>query len=169
MNSGTNLILIGMPGSGKSTLGVLIAKALGLDFVDTDLMLQRREGLKLAEILARQGAEGFLALEDRLLASLRVEKTVVATGGSAIYHEQGMANLQAQGTVVWIDVPFPELRRRLGDLSARGVVLAPGQTLKGLFEQRRPLYTRWAQVRLPSGKEHHEATVGRLVALLKSR
>ena len=162
----SNLILIGMPGSGKSTLGVLVAKALGLDFVDTDLMLQRQQGMRLAEILARHGAQGFLTLEDRLLATLRLEKTVVATGGSAIYHETGMANLQAQGTVVWIDVPFPELRRRLGDLAARGVVLAPGQTLKGLFEERRPRYARWAHVRLPSGREHHEATVGRLVAQL---
>ena len=166
MTPGRNLVLIGMPGSGKSTLGVLVAKALGLDFVDTDLLLQRQEGLKLAEILDRDGAPGFLRLEDRLLATLKVDRTVVATGGSAIYHAAGMANLQALGPVVWIDVPFRELRRRLGDLAARGVVLAPGQSLKGLFEERKPLYSRWSQVRLPSGREPLEATVDRLVRVL---
>lgn len=162
----SNVVLIGMPGSGKSTLGVLVAKALGLDFVDTDLLLQKQEGLRLADILAREGSSGFLDLENRLLAGLEVEKTVVATGGSAIYHEPGMVHMKSLGPVVWIDVPFKELRRRLGDLVARGVVLAPGQSLKGLFEERRPLYERWADIRLDSGKEAHEATVARVVGLL---
>lgn len=165
MSPRDNLVLIGMPGSGKSTLGVLVAKALGLDFVDTDLMLQRQAGMRLAEILARHGTDGFLAMEDQLLASLEVEKTVVATGGSAIYHARGMAQMKALGPVVWIDVPFRELRRRLGDLAARGVVLDEGQTLRELFEERRPLYSQWADLRLPSGREPLEATVARLRGL----
>jgi shikimate kinase len=165
----SNLVLVGMPGSGKSTLGVLAAKQLGFDFVDTDLLYQTREGLKLHEILARDGAAGFLTGEDRLLAGLAVAKTMVSTGGSAVYHDAGMANLRRQGTVVWIDVPYPEIERRLGDLSTRGVVLGPGQTLKDLYDQRQPLYKKWADLRLEVGREDLETTVGRLVALFRQR
>jgi shikimate kinase len=164
---GANLILIGMPASGKSTVGVLAAKALGLDFVDTDLLLQKQEGRRLHQILVQVGPDGFLALEDRLLAALSVAETVVSTGGSAVYHRAGMDQLKRLGPVVWIDVPYPEIERRLGDIATRGVVLAPGQTLRDLYDERRPLYERWADHRLESGREDLETTVGNLVRLFR--
>lgn len=162
----SNLVLIGMPACGKSTVGVLAAKVLGLDFVDTDLLLQTQEGLRLHEILELRGAKGFLALEDDLLAGLAVVGTIVSPGGSCVYHQAGMANLRAQGTVVWIDVAYPEIERRLGNIATRGVVLAPGQTLADLYQERRPLYETWADLRLPVDREPLEATVERLVALV---
>lgn len=162
----TNLVLIGMPASGKSTLGVLAAKVLAFDFVDTDLLLQRHAGKKLHEILDQEGRGGFLAQESALLSSLSVFETVIATGGSAVYHQGGMENLKRLGPVVWIDVPYLEVERRLGDISTRGVVLAPGQTLQDLYDERRPLYERWSDLRIEVGHEALETTVGRLVELV---
>lgn len=167
MTPGSNLVLIGMPACGKSTIGVLAAKVLGLDFVDTDLLLQRQTGLRLHELLAR-GVTAFLEAENRLLASLDPTSSLVSTGGSAVYHEDGMANLKSRGRVVWIDVPYAELERRLGDMTTRGVVLAPGQTLRQLYDERLPLYRRWADDRLEVGREDLEASVSRLVAWTKS-
>ncbi len=166
MSVPSNVILIGMPASGKSTVGVLAAKGLGFDFVDTDLLLQRQEGMKLSEILAR-GAKGFLDAEDGLLAALSVTQSVVSTGGSAVYHARGMAQLKSLGTVVWLDVPYDEIERRLGDMVTRGVVLKPGQTLRDLFDERRPLYESWADLRLAVGQEPLETTANRLVALVR--
>lgn len=163
----SNVILIGMPACGKSTVGVLAAKVWGLDFVDTDLLLQKQEGRRLHEILSREGSQGFLAAEDRLLSGLEVDRTVVSTGGSAVYHANGMTNLKALGTVVWIDVPYPEIERRLGDIATRGVVLGPGQSLRDLYDERQALYARWADLRLPVDREDLEATVGRLSRLVR--
>jgi shikimate kinase len=156
-----------MPASGKSTVGVLVAKGLGFDFVDTDLLLQRQEGLKLHEILARDGVALFLATEARLLSGLSVSQSIVSTGGSAVYHARGMEHLKSLGTVVWLDVPYEEVERRLGDMVTRGVVLKPGQTLRDLFEERRPLYESWADLRFAVGQEPLEVTANRLVALLR--
>ncbi len=161
-----NLILIGMPGSGKSTVGVLAAKALGLDFVDTDLLLQKQERRRLPELL-ELGTELFLQTENRLLSSLRFDGAVIATGGSAVYHETGMRHLRSLGRAVWLDVAFAELERRLGDLAARGVVLAPGQTLRALYDERRPLYERWADVRLSVRRESLDVTASRLAGLFQ--
>jgi len=162
-----NLVLIGMPASGKSTVGVLAAKALALDFVDTDLLLQKQEGLKLHEILARAGAAGFLEAENRLLTGLDLRATVISTGGSAVYHRRGMNRLQELGTVVWLDVPFSEIERRLSDIATRGLVLSPGQTLRDLYTERRPLYETQADLRVEVGREDLETTVGRLVSLVR--
>jgi len=164
----TGLILIGMPGSGKSTIGVLAAKALGLDFVDTDVLLQKREGLRLADILERDGPDGFLDAEDRMLTELDAAGTVVATGGSAVYSERGMERLKSAGLVVWLDVDFAELSRRLGDLRVRGVVLAPGQSLLELFVERKALYEQWADERLEVEDESLDTTAGRLVELVRA-
>lgn len=155
-----------MPASGKSTVGVLAAKALGLGFVDTDLLLQRHVRRTLQEFLERDGSAAFLATENRLLTELEAQQTVVSTGGSAVYHAEGMERLKANGFVVWLDVGFSELERRLGDISTRGVVLAPGQSLRDLYHERQPLYQRWADARLVVEREALEATVTRLVACL---
>lgn len=167
MTTPSNLVLVGMPASGKSTVGVLAAKILGLDFSDTDLLLQRQEGKRLHAILQTMGPEGFLAAENRLLAGLQASRTLISTGGSAIYHPQGMTNLKSLGSVVWLDVPFAELERRLGDMATRGVVLAQGQSLRDLYDERLSLYAGWADWRLKVGREDLEVTVGNLVSLVR--
>lgn len=169
MTPGRNLILVGMPASGKSTAGVLVAKALGLDFIDTDLLLQKHKGLKLHEILSQLGAAEFLETEDSLLSGLDLRSTVISTGGSAVYHDRGMNHLKQRGTVVWIDVPFGEIERRISDIATRGVVLAPGQTMRDLFDERRPLYEKWADARLEVGQEPLAVTAARLIQLIDGK
>lgn len=142
-----NIILIGMPGAGKSTLGVVLAKRLGMRFVDTDLLLQEGYGRLLSELISARGVEGFIAAENELLAGLQCEGHVIATGGSAVYSEQGMAHLKRTGQVVFIDVSLDELRRRLHhDLAERGVVVRQGSTIEDLYHERLPLYHAYADI-----------------------
>lgn len=141
-----NIILIGMPGSGKSTLGVLLAKAMNYRFMDTDLLIQEREGMLLREIIAGQGQEGFLRIEEEVNSGIETEHTVIAPGGSAIYSAQAMEHFSEIGTVVYLHVSLKELKKRLGDLKKRGVVLKEGQTLADLFEERRPYYEKYAKL-----------------------
>lgn len=145
----TNIILIGMPGAGKSTVGVVLAKRLGLRFLDSDIVIQERTGKKLSEIIAEEGVEGFLATEDRVNAEICEEHCVIATGGSAVYGERAMRHLSENGTVVYLQVSYDDLVKRLGDLAGRGVVLREGQTLRDLYEERCPLYTKYADITIP--------------------
>ena len=140
-----------MPGSGKSTVGVLLAKALGYDFVDTDLLIQLREGCTLEEILRRKGIDAFLDIEGEVCAALKAENTVIATGGSAVYREHAMERLRADGRLVYLQVELPELTRRLSDLAGRGVALREGQTLEDLYTERIALYERWADLTVAEG------------------
>lgn len=142
-----NITLIGMPGAGKSTLGVVLAKKLGYRFVDTDLLLQEGTGQLLSEIIEECGVEGFVDIENRTIAGLDCEHHVIATGGSAVYGEGAMANLKSLGRVVFIDIGMEELRKRLHqDLLDRGVVIRKGNTLQDLYDERRPLYQRYADI-----------------------
>jgi len=142
----SNIILIGMPGSGKSTLGVLLAKAMNYRFLDTDLMIQEQEGKLLCEIIAKQGREAFLEIEGNVNAGIVAERTVIAPGGSAIYCERAMKHFSEIGTIVYLHVPVSELEKRLGDLKRRGVVLKEGQTLEMLYEERHAYYERYADI-----------------------
>ena len=152
--SNGNIILIGMPGAGKSTLGVLLAKAMGYRFLDTDLLIQEREGRLLCEIIAQEGMERFLEIEGEVNAGIRAEHTVIAPGGSAIYSKSAMQHFAEIGTVVYLHVPVTELEKRLGDLKRRGVVLKEGQSLESLYEERREYYERYATVTVEvTGKE----------------
>ena len=144
-----NIVLIGMPGCGKSTVGVVLAKALGMDFIDSDLLIQRSEGKRLAQIIDEIGDEGFRQVENRVNASIEVENTVVATGGSVIYGREAMEHLREIGTVVYLQLSYPKIKARLGDLHARGVSMKPGQTLRDLYNERIPLYEQYAHVTLP--------------------
>ena len=139
-----NIILIGMPGAGKSTVGVVLAKRLGMRFVDSDLLIQETYGKLLHELIAEHGNEGFRRLEEEVNAGLNVQGCVVATGGSAVYGEKAMEHLREIGRVVYLQLPFPAIEARLGDLNERGVSMAPGQTLKDLYKERIPLYERYA-------------------------
>lgn len=141
-----NIVLIGMPGSGKSTVGVLLAKRLGMGFVDTDLLIQAGEGRSLQRLIEINGMRRFCEIECRYAEHVDVSETVIATGGSVVYYDSAMAALKKTGTIVYLKLPLAELQQRLGDLNARGVVLEPGQTLAALYAKRAPLYERWAEV-----------------------
>lgn len=141
-----NIILIGMPGSGKSTLGVLLARALNYRFLDTDLLIQEREGKLLCEIIEERGRDGFLAVEGEVNAGICAGRTVIAPGGSAIYHAGAMEHFKEIGIVVYLHVPLEELGKRLGDLRRRGVILKEGQSLQTLYEERSVYYERYADI-----------------------
>lgn len=163
-----NLILTGMPGSGKSTVGVLLAKALGMDFLDSDLLIQKRTGELLSETIAREGIDGFLEIEEDVNASLMCTNSVIATGGSAVFGKRAMDHFRSIGRVVYLEVPVGELASRLGDLDERGVVHQPGQTLKDILEERTPLYKRYADltVREPETGFDPSAILGRILDAL---
>lgn len=141
-----NVVLVGMPGSGKSTIGVVLAKVLGYEFLDTDIVIQNKNHRRLSEIIASEGTDGFLEIENRVIQSLNVNRTVIATGGSAIYGKEGMEHLKESGTVIYLKIAYEELCERLGDLKARGVVLKEGQTFLQLYEERVPLYEKYADI-----------------------
>ena len=154
-----NVILIGMPGVGKSTLGVLLAKTLGYRFLDTDLVLQAQEGRLLREIIAAEGIDGFLAMEGRVCSELQADRSVIATGGSVVYSPEAMAHLRSMGVVVYLKLGYNALARRLGSLKKRGVVLRPGQTLKALYQERTPLYEQYAHLTVDCGGQDIEQSV----------
>ena len=143
-----NLILIGMPSAGKSTVGVVLAKMLGMDFLDGDLLIQRQEGATLPQLIDELGPEGFLAVENRVLSGIACENTIIATGGSAVYSEEAMAHLKELGPVIYLRLPFEEMLRRLGDIHQRGVVMrkGAGMSLADMYEERLPLYEAWADL-----------------------
>ena len=141
-----NIILIGMPGCGKSTVGVVLAKALGMDFIDSDLVIQKETGAKLATLIDQHGDAGFRDIENRINAALDAENSIIATGGSVVYGEDAMRHLKAIGTVVYLKLSYEAIEDRLGDLHARGVTIQPGWTLRDLYNERVPLYKKWADV-----------------------
>ena len=141
-----NVILIGMPGCGKSTLGVLLAKSLGMTFLDTDLVIQDREHALLSQLIRTHGSDGFLALEESICAQLDVNNSVIATGGSVVYGAEAMAHLKSIGTVVYLRLTCENITERLGDLHARGVTIKPGWTLRDLYNERCPLYEQYADI-----------------------
>jgi shikimate kinase len=141
-----NIILIGMPGAGKSTVGVLLAKRLGYNFVDTDLLLQSWQKCRLQQIIAREGLENFKAIEEQILMELTTTHSVVATGGSAVYSESAMDRLRNLGQLVFIDIPLEELLGRVNDMDNRGLVIGPNETYENLYKERLPLYQKYAEV-----------------------
>ncbi len=141
-----NIVLIGMPGAGKSTVGVVLAKSLGFTFMDSDLLIQEKYKKLLHEIIEERGVEGFWQVENEVNASIETESSVIATGGSVIYEAEAMEHLKSIATVVYLKLSCEELAVRLGDLNERGVTLKPGQDLAGLYAERIPYYEKYADI-----------------------
>ena len=158
-----------MPGVGKSTLGVLLAKLLACDFVDTDVFIQARERRALQEIINTEGRDAFRALEERGILTLRCRNTIIATGGSAVYGARAMAHLRSLGVIVHLHLPLPLLRTRLRNFESRGVLRARGQSLESLFAERDPLYRDYADVTVDCSRLTHEAAVQRIIKAVGGR
>lgn len=158
-----NIILIGMPGVGKSTVGVILAKVLGYQFVDADLVIQQQEGKLLCQIIEEVGTEGFIQVENRVNASLDVHHSIIATGGSVVYGQEAMEHLKNIGTVIYLKVSYERLEKRLADIKGRGVVLKEGQDLKALFEERSPLYEKYADIQISEENLNVEQTVEKII------
>lgn len=158
-----NLVLIGMPGAGKSTIGVLLAKRLGLDFLDTDILIQNREGMTLQEIVDSVGPARFRQIEEQVLGGLRVNRSVIATGGSAVYGTKAMLNLSVNGLIIYLSCPLRVIEQRVNNHDTRGLARTPGQTLEDLFRERAPLYGQYADITVEIGDELPEQVVERVV------
>lgn len=163
----SNITMIGMPSSGKSTVGVLLAKRLGFSFVDVDIVIQEKEGRLLKEIIAEEGMEGFLEVENRINAGLKVNHSVIAPGGSVIYGEQAMAHLKEISEVVYLKMSYEELERRVGNVIDRGVALRPGFTLRDLYNERVPYYERYADITIDEAGKSLGETVDELRKILE--
>lgn len=162
-----NIVLIGMPGAGKSTVGVVLAKNMGMSFMDSDLVIQEQEGKKLHEIIEECGSDGFLKVEERINASLNPMNTVIATGGSVVYGAKAMEHLREIGMVCYLKLSYKSIRDRLGDLAQRGVVLKNGQTLLDLYEERTPLYEKYAQITIDCENKNIREVVGEIARIAK--
>ena len=159
----TNIILIGMPGAGKSTAGVILAKTLGMTFIDTDIVIQERAGRLLQEIIDTEGPAGFLAIEETAILSLHAENAVIATGGSVVLGADAMEHLKEDGVVVYLEISFGEMEKRLRNITSRGIVLPEGQDLRDMYDQRRPLYEKYADITIRCQGWDFEAVVEQIV------
>ena len=155
-----------MPGVGKSTAGVVLAKVLGYEFIDADLIIQQQEGKLLREIIAEVGTDGFIEVENRVNSQIEVEKSVIATGGSVVYGKEAMQHLREIGTVVYLKVSYDILEKRLHDIKGRGVVLKDGQDLRGLYEERVPLYEKYADITVCEDNLNVEQTIEKITEQL---
>lgn len=161
-----NIILIGMPGCGKSTVGVLLAKMLGYSFIDSDLLIQNAAGKKLYEILRDDGTEYFSKLENSVNSGIIAHKTVIATGGSVVYGADAMKHLSSIGTVVYLKTTLKELERRVNNFETRGVVIKNGETLADLFAERQPLYEQYADITVNCGRASLKKNAEKIIQAL---
>lgn len=162
-----NIVLIGMPGVGKSTIGVILAKVMGYEFVDSDLVIQKKEGRLLKDIIASEGIDGFIAVENAVNSELNVHNSIIATGGSVVYGEEAMAHLASIGTIVYIRQSLDVLSDRLSDINGRGVVLKDGQTLDDLYEERCRLYEKYSDITVDEEGLSIEQTLNKIVTSLQ--
>ncbi|WP_026663230.1 shikimate kinase [Butyrivibrio proteoclasticus] len=161
-----NVILIGMPASGKSTVGVILAKILGYNFVDADIVIQEKEHRKLSRIIEEDGIDGFVEIENKINSEIEVEKTVISTGGSAVYGKEAMDHYKNIGKVVYLKVSMDVLTKRLKNAKQRGVVMREGQSLVSLYNERVPLYEKYADIVIDEGDKTMEEVVADLLAAL---
>ena len=164
----TNLVLIGMPASGKSSVGVILAKLIGYGFIDTDILIQRSEKKRLAEIIRDVGVDGFLEVEARVNGSVEADHCVIATGGSAVYSEEAMRHLKKIGHIMYLKVDYETIRKRLGNIRQRGVALREGQTLRDLYDERVVLYEKYADTVVEEKGEVEDVVVA-ILKLMKRK
>lgn len=162
-----NLILTGMPACGKSTLGVVLAKTLGMKFVDTDLLIQEVENCKLQEIIDERGMQEFLRIEEKVLSEIEAENSIISTGGSAVYSNKAMKHLGSIGDVVYIKLSLDEIERRLNNIKTRGIAMKPGETLADLYNMRVPLYEKYADITIETEGMGIEESIEVLIEKLK--
>ncbi|OPH47017.1 shikimate kinase [Paenibacillus ferrarius] len=162
-----NIILVGMSGAGKSTLGVLLAKALGMNFVDTDIVIQQREGKLLQEIIDNDGIEIFMQIEEKAISELHLENCIISTGGSVIYSEKAMNVLKQGGMVIYLHVPYEEIKRRLINVTTRGIVIKNGKSLEDVYEERLPLYIKYSDKALDCLNKDVEQCVNEIIKLIQ--
>lgn len=161
-----NITLIGMPGAGKSTIGVILAKSMLCDFTDTDLTIQKKTGKSLCQLLEEKGTEGFLQLENDIICDEKFENCVIATGGSAVFGKEAMEKLSACSKIIFLDVAVQELEKRLSNIKTRGVAMKDGTTVKELYEQRLPYYRKYADITLDCTGLTAEECVNRIVEII---
>ena len=164
-----NIILVGMPGSGKSSVGVVLAKTLKLRFLDVDLLIQEREGALLQQLIDDRGVGRFLDLERDAICSLDCHGTVVAPGGSCVCREESIAHMRGLGTVVYLELSLEDVTARIHDMASRGIALSPGQTLADVYCERVPLYERCAHITIPAGGQSLAGTVEAVKRALAAR
>ncbi|MEY8494607.1 shikimate kinase [Lachnospiraceae bacterium 29-91] len=162
-----NIIFIGMPAVGKSTIGVVAAKRLGMRFVDTDLLIQEQEGKLLHEIIAEAGEEGFLAIENQVNRDINVENAVIAPGGSVVYSDEAMRHFKEIGTVIYLKVSYQTIKRRIRNPQQRGVVLREGQSFQELYEERVKLFEKYADITIEEDQLTIEETIGKVLSVIK--
>ncbi|WP_331654431.1 shikimate kinase [Aminipila sp.] len=162
-----NLILIGMPACGKSTVGVVLAKTMGMKFLDTDLLIQEREGALLQDLINQKGNDYFKKVEEYVLRSLATENTVISTGGSAVYYKEAMKHFKKNGLIVYIKVSFESIEKRLDNITTRGITMAPGQTLRDLYDNRIPLYEGNADIIVDTEGLTVEQTIEKIMKLVE--
>lgn len=162
-----NLVLIGMPGVGKSTIGVVLAKVIGYQFIDSDLVIQEKEKRLLHEIIAKEGIDGFIEIENKINASLLVEQSVIATGGSVVYCKDAMKHLKSIGQIVYLKLSYQQLEKRLSDIKGRGVVLRDGQTLRDIYDERTALYEKYADIIIDEERLTIEETITKITEAIQ--
>ena len=160
---GNNIVLIGMPGVGKSTIGVILAKIIGYRFVDVDIVIQEQEGRLLKDIIEQEGVDGFIRIENRVNRNLNIQNAVIATGGSAIYGTEAMDNYKATSTIVYLKLDYTTLDGRLNDIKGRGVVLKDGQTLKDIYDERTVMYEKYADIIVDEHGMNVEDTIEKIL------
>lgn len=164
----TNLIFIGMPSVGKSTVGVVVAKRLRMQFIDTDLLIQEQEKKLLREIIEEKGEEGFLKIENQVNCSVNVENAVISPGGSVIYCEEAMKHFRETGIVIYLQASYQTIKRRIRNPRRRGVVLKEGQTLHDLYDERTRLFEKYADITISEDGRRLEQTIGQVLQAVKA-
>ncbi len=157
-----NLVLIGMPGAGKSTIGVLLAKVLNMPYIDTDLLIQRQENSFLQELIEKRGIDGFIKIEEKIIIELDLRNHIIATGGSVVYSKASMDHLKSNGVLFFLNTKIYQLERRLKNTQARGIAMQPGQSIAALYDERMPLYKKYADVEIDCSKKHIEIIVSEI-------
>ena len=159
----SNIVLIGMPAAGKSTVGVLLAKSLLMDFVDTDLIIQKRYAMSLCDIISQKGSDAFIQIENDVIKAENFTNSVIATGGSAVYGGEAMEKLSENSKVVFLTLPIEEIKRRINDIHTRGVVIKNGATLDDLYAERLPLYKKYADITIDCAELTAEECVDKII------